>query len=349
MLRPSVLFICKSRASYTAGWPGFSSGLQNSVRFVVEVLTDHGVAAEMVEVRDNNEIDRVVTERRPTLVVVEALWVVPEKFDVLHRLHPRVAWAVRLHSELPFLAQEGVALEWVRGYLERGVEVACNSGRLTVALRAVAASLGLPERLVGYLPNCYPVRLHHRSWVEALENAVSSISDHERGRLDIGCFGAIRPLKNHLLQAVAALAVAQNSGQRLRFHVNAARVEAAGDPVLRNLRALLGSALVEHGWLPHEEFCKLLARMDMSMQVSLSETFNIVSADAVATGVPTVVSGEVGWLGDYARADPTSERDVVRKLEAALEEPRRQRVARQRADLARYEAGAEAVWLDRLA
>jgi len=34
--------------------------------------------------------------------------------------------------------------------------------------------------------------------------------------------------------------------------------------------------------------------MDICMQVSFSETFNIVAADCIASGVPVIVSSEIG-------------------------------------------------------
>jgi hypothetical protein len=71
-----------------------------------------------VQVTDNNDIDREVTEYKPTHVIIEALWVIPEKFHVLRKLHPSVTWIARVHSELPFLANEGVAIDWMCNYVQ---------------------------------------------------------------------------------------------------------------------------------------------------------------------------------------------------------------------------------------
>jgi len=75
-----------------------------------------GVEASLVEVVDNNCIDREVHKYKPTHVFIEALWVVPEKFDVLIPLHPTVQWNVRLHSNTPFIANEGSAMDWITKY-----------------------------------------------------------------------------------------------------------------------------------------------------------------------------------------------------------------------------------------
>lgn len=339
MRRHRLLFLAKKRQRYWGNERApLSSGLRNSVNFVVAMLLGLGIEAKFVEVLDNNSIDGEVAAYRPTHAVVEALWVVPEKFDVLRRLHPRVQWIVRNHSEVPFLASEGIALDWVPGYLARGVEVASNSRRAERDLRAIAHAAGLPERLVTWLPNHYPL------WSERASIRPSS------GHLDVGCFGAIRPLKNQLIQAVAAIVFADDLRVGMRFHINASRVEGRGEPILKNLRSLFAAArrhtLVEHEWLPHEEFVEFLRRMDVVLQVSFSETFNIVAADAVAAGVPVVVSPEISWLGHYAHAHPTDTSSVVAALYRALQDPRR-RVRVQFRDLAAFNVVSEMVWGER--
>ena len=169
------------------------------------------------------DIDREVAQFKPDTVIIEALWVVPEKFDVLKKLHPTVRWIVRIHSNIPFLASEGIAVEWIKGYVARGVEVAVNEKRALHDVRTIVADEDL-QFLVIYLPNFYPV--------------VKTEVDAERFEyLHVGCYGAIRPLKNQLSQAVAAIRYADKTGQILVFHINATRVE-RGDAELKNLRAL---------------------------------------------------------------------------------------------------------------
>ena len=107
-----VLFICKQRpARY-----GASYGLLNSCRFLCNALHSMGVEAHTVEVPDNNHIDRKIHHYKPTHVFIEALWVVPEKFEVLIPLHPKIKWFVRLHSNVPFIANEGMAVDWILKY-----------------------------------------------------------------------------------------------------------------------------------------------------------------------------------------------------------------------------------------
>ena len=100
-----ILFILKKNAGY--GCYHGATGLHNSAKFVVDMFLDAGVDAALAEAIDNNCIDRLVAEYQPDTVIIEALWVVPEKFDVLMPLHPDVTWIVRNHSKFEFLANEG--------------------------------------------------------------------------------------------------------------------------------------------------------------------------------------------------------------------------------------------------
>ena len=114
MHKKKILFILKRREDYNGiihSHVGLSTGLFNSASFMNDMLNDAGVESKLVVVEDNNRIDSEVYKYKPTHVIIEALWVVPSKFAILADLHPTVKWIVRLHSELPFLANEGIALD----------------------------------------------------------------------------------------------------------------------------------------------------------------------------------------------------------------------------------------------
>jgi hypothetical protein len=153
-----ILFVLKKRNTvwntsdqYAAE---LSSGLLNSVRFVTKMIRENfGQCLPVLEqVVDGNDINRVVVQHKPNLVIIEALWATPEKINELSSLYPNVKWIVRLHSEVPFLANEGVAMEWLNGYsLNRKIFVATNSVRAQRELNQ------LLHRDVLYLPNCYEI------------------------------------------------------------------------------------------------------------------------------------------------------------------------------------------------
>lgn len=307
-MSPRILFIVKYRETYDGscgydGTPASYGGLYHSALFVVQMLRAAGVAAKLAQVCDNNDIDREVTAFKPSIVIIEALWVVPEKFDILSKLHPNVQWVVRCHSEIPFLAYEGIAMDWITRYVENpNVSVASNSQYATRDFKSIVG----PSQ-VYYLPNYYPVTPVRRK--------------RPAPTWEIGCFGALRPLKNQLIQALAAIEFARSTGKGLRFHVNT-RAEQGGDSVLKNLRALFvatGFQLVEHGWETREEFLQTLSKTDIGMQVSFSETFDITAADTVSLEIPLVTSKEVVWSATASQADTTNTASILRKLKEVAE------------------------------
>lgn len=305
-----ILFVCHKNTIYgVSSYHRRSSGLYNSTNFIVKGLRSLGVHAEIIEVRDNNCIDREVHCFKPDVCVIEALWVVPEKFAVLKRLHPKVKWFIHMHSGVPFLAQEGMACGWLIDSAKQGVGIIANSPDSFNAFAKI-----VPADQLTYLPNVYLHRQRH-----ARKHA------HKK-TIDVGCFGAVRPLKNHLSQAFAALQFARDIGKQLRFHVNATRTEAGGAPIVKNLRELFerlhDAELVEHHWHEPEDFVDLLhAHIDIGMQVSLSETFNVVSADCIAAGIPCIVSDEVPWASALIRAKDDDILDMTRILHRAWNFP----------------------------
>ena len=293
---------------------GLSSGLYNSARFVVEMLNENpNYEVKMVQVIDNNCIDREVTQFKPDIVVIEAYWVVPEKFAVLTKLHPKVNWIIRNHSNTPFLANEGIAFGWTIDYVKYpNVWVASNHKS---AHRELGILIGEthPSSGICYLPNYYPVDVPHYSFPRSTKH---------KHVINVACFGAIRPLKNHVIQAIAAIEYAQKHGKHLKFHINGSRVEGNGAPILKNLRDIFSRVdnveLVEHPWFDHKEFNRLICKMDIGLQVSFTETFNIVAADFAVNNVPVVTSDEIHWSDPLMRAHPTDSASIVKAMERAL-------------------------------
>jgi hypothetical protein len=325
-MRPKILFILKKRY-IPYGDPAndlpyayqMSSGLLNSAMFVCNMLIRSNFDAKLVEVVDNNDIDREVTLYRPTHVIIEAYWVVPEKFEVLTARHPTVKWIIRGHSEIPFLANEGIAMDWTQRYIEYpNVIVASNSTQVVddfrkwLSIRFPSRNKRDIEKSIIYLPNYYPITLHK-----------TPFRLDDKDTIDVGCFGAVRPMKNHLIQAFAAVQLAQSLNKKLRFHINASRREGGGDKPLKNVRAYFRDLgvdyqLVEHDWMSHVDFKRLVSTMDIGMQVSFSETFNIVTADFVDMDVPVVVSDEIKWMPHWFKADMTETQQIVNKMLFAL-------------------------------
>lgn len=317
-----VLFVLKKRENSwgSDNYSGdFSSGLMNSATFVSEMLISQKFDSKIVNVEDGNRIDKEVFLFKPNFVIIEAFWVTPEKLAELTRLYPRIVWVVRNHSEVPFLSNEGIAFEWILKYSNiQNVRIASNSERAVANLRDLLRTKlpGIKEydltQKTPYLPNFYAL-----TGFGGKPNIFDDTKDH----IDIACFGAIRPLKNHVVQAVAAIKFAKILGKKLKFHVNGGRIEGKGEPILKNLENIFANdsrcELVKHEWLPHDTFISVIKTMDMGMQVSFSETFNIVTADFVASHIPVVVSKEISWINSSYQADPTNIDDIVNRMHVA--------------------------------
>ena len=311
-----VLFILKKREDYGSKlYPyvqGLSTGLLNSAGFMNDMLTPLKITSDMVVVNDDNDIDREVTKYKPTHVIIESLWVVPKKFDELSKLHPNVIWIIRIHSNSPFLAGEGIAIKWISSYLdEPNVIIAANSSRMQdeIITAINKAHTNVKDRVI-LLPNFYPQEYEK----------VKSI-DYSKEYIDISCFGAIRPLKNHLTQAIAAIRFADDINKKLRFHINSGRIEMSNDSVFKNLVSLFECnsrhELIDHAWVQRDEFIKTCRKMDIGMQVSFSETFNIVAADHISQGVPIVVSEEVPWATSIYTTEPTNSEYICLSIKKA--------------------------------
>lgn len=313
-----VLFICKKRVDEY----GISYGLVNSATFVSRFLNHQGIESKVVVVQDGNCVDKEVTDYNPTHVIIEALWVTPAKMLELLSIsrHHNRKWAVRIHSKVPFIANEGIAMDWLSKYATicnnfSNFVIAPNSDEFSIDIM----SLFRTSNIV-YLPNIYfstRIPKYYNSW-----------KTKSKGIIDVGCFGAIRPLKNTLIQAIAAIKYADEHGLTMFFHINGNRQEQKGDQVYKNVKALFAGCvypdgrprhyIIEHDWMCHDDFLKLIDGMDVGMQVSLSETFNIVIADFVSRGVPVVYSNEIDWLPSVLSANPNSSESIKKSIDFNL-------------------------------
>lgn len=212
---------------------------------------------------------------------------------------------------------------WAVDYLRAGLTVASNSKEAVRDLAYLAVTAGADPSLSVYLPNYYKASEVKSGFRVALatfmrKNGLVGETEFPATELNVGCFGAIRPLKNHLQQALAAIEVASELSVGLNFYVNSTRVEGRAESILVSLRSLFARfpeyKLVEVPWMTHENFVEFTKTMNIVLQVSNSETFNIVAADTVSMGVPVVVSDEIPWLGAEFHADPNEVASIAKKM-----------------------------------
>lgn len=340
-----LLFVLRNK---TSSGPDYSasaeSGVGLSTKFLVKELAYYGIPTVSAGITDPSELSHVISLHNPTHVIVETFWIDPSVFDTLITTYPLVKFIMRDHSDSAFRVYEQNAFGWIVEYLKRGVEVMSNSIRSFDDVLGIADAAGVSRSLVSYGPNVYPIP------------KASDMIPHaqQSDTVAIGCFGAVRPMKNHITQAIAAVKFAQEANVTLNFHINGYDIPGYVDPILNNLRSMFSEFsncnLIEHGWMTHDDFLTVLDGIDICSQVSFTETFNIVAADAMSRAVPLITSSEVPWIGTYAHRSPTSSKDISEGyLEIWTEgyHNRKNRLSWQRYDMEAYSSHALTIWMRR--
>jgi hypothetical protein len=323
-----ILFLVKTISEYGGQTMPSKSGLKNSARFVVDAVNSFsGVEAKLEFCRDGNEVDKFLHVFKPDICILEALWVAPDKLRELIAKYPHIRFVLRIHSKVPFLAMEGNAVNWIKEYSKVSV-VSFNHGDTCAEFERLKI-----DNI--YLPNIYPAVAHVPC--EPLE--------YRKNFYKIGCFGAIRPFKNQLAQAMAAILFADQRKATVHFYINYSRIEQRGESVLKNIRALFSDTrhkLIEIDWLDHSDFVKLIGTLDACMQVSFTETFNIVTADCINGHVPVVVSDQIEWL-HCRKANPNFVQDIANVLDYIIDN-KKQLVEDNILDLTAYNHKALLKW-----
>ena len=280
-------------------------GLFNSVNFIIDFLKNEKFKVEINFIDDFNEIDDILLKSNPDIIIFESIWVPPPMLIQLlcRKENINKKWIVRIHAKAPFIANESFSTKWIKKYSYiPNLIIAPNSEDLTNQLKSC-----FPHGNFLFLPNIYIEK--------EIENKVKVSKD--KNYIEIGCFGAIRPLKNHYAQALAAIEFADSINKKLKFHINSTLIEHQGENVLKNLEELFSNSkheLIKHPWYSHDDFMNIISNIDIGMQVSLSESFNIVTADLITSKIPVVVSEEIYWMPALQKTSPTSHADIVNKL-----------------------------------
>lgn len=308
--RKKIMFILKDRI-YNSVYAD-SYGLSNSAKQVAHYLSDENYDTKLVSVVDANGIDKELYTYQPDVVIIEALWVPTYKLKELVSMprYSKIKWIIRIHSEIGFLAAETNALKYVNEYLtikktNPNVHLSFNSKKINDELNQIYKSNSFI-----YLPNVI--------WSTSLSKYHITLHNHNPDVISIGCFGALRLMKNQVFQAMCAIKMANDLGKTLHFHINnqVTNLETI-NPILNNLRELFKDTthqLIEHRWMNHDNFMSMIHnKIDIGMQLSFTESFNIVTADFIAAGVPILVSDAIDWACTL-KASTTNYEAAVYKL-----------------------------------
>jgi glycosyltransferase involved in cell wall biosynthesis len=224
-----------------------------------------------------------------TNVVISAPWIPTQLLASIASLFHQVDFTVVSHSNVGFLQADPNGLTLLReaADLQTGtinVHVGANSRKFISWWQQVYQE---PMR---WVPNMY-----------ATSTAQFTPQVFQGGHpLKIGSFGASRPLKNLLTAGAAALEIANRVQSDLEFHISSGRPEGGTDTILRGLTAMFdglpNAQIVYDSWASWPAFLRTVRSMDLVLMPSYTESFSMVTADAVAQGVPVVGSDAIDWL-----------------------------------------------------
>jgi hypothetical protein len=292
-------------------------------------LRSAGIEAEVWAIAHAQELSKRMEGARSsspvTHVAISAPWIPTLELAGLAAGFPNTQFAVNCHSNLGFLQADPNAVRLVREGtdLERATwnfRVAANNQRLANWL---TDAYGVP---CTWLPNLY--YLDHRARIAR--------APFRGGTLRIGAFGATRPLKNFMTAAGAAVQIASTLRTDVELWMSSGRNEGGGsvaEAIRQMIQGVRHIRFVESGWQSWPQFRQTVRSMHLLLQPSYTETFNVVTADGVAEGVPSVVSDAIDWapnswkarvddVGHIARiglnllADRSAPRKGLRALEA---------------------------------
>lgn len=282
-------------------------GLGVTASNVAESLNERGFDALAVPVIDGYYLRDGLRAKRwcdVTHVVMCAPYIDTAFLDALTAEFPGIQFVVVFHSNVGFLQADNWAVKVMREQmvLSRKARNFHLAGNCQKFKDAVEAAYGEPCRL---LPNLYflhgPIARKRGMW--------------KGPDLRIGIFGATRVQKNLMTGAWAAIQIGRQLGANLSIHISTGREE-GGKGVMGSVRQMLTGLqnvrLVEEPWLPWLDFRRsAVRRMHLLMQPSYTESFNGVTADGIAEGVPSVVSPSIDWVPKRWIADPDRATDLA--------------------------------------
>lgn len=282
-----------------------------------KVLRANGVSSNVWGITGAADLHKQLAASPQDHVMISAPWLQAQELSDLATQHPETQFAVISHSNCSFLQADRNALKLIRECMEleqttHNIHLGGNSQRFC---DWVSATYRVP---CAFLPNLYYLDPQAGGYVH--HHPVGS-----SGPLRIGIFGATRAQKNLMTCASGALQLARSLRLPLEVNISSGRTEGGGDPilgaVLQMLNGLPGVTVKPSGWLPWTQFRELVGTMHLLISASTTESFHMVSADACAMGVPSVVSSAITWLPESWQADVDDASDVARVGRYLLHDP----------------------------
>ncbi len=280
-----------------------------------KVLRREGIQAHVWPVVNATDLRDRLRANPAQHIIISAPWIPTPQLQALANEFPEAQFGVTCHSNVGFLQADRNGVQLVRELmeLELGTHNIHLSGNCRRFCDWVEAAFAAP---CAYLPNLYYVDSHankpHRPFCG--------------GTLRIGLFGATRPLKNLMSAAAAAIEIGRELRTPVELWMSGGRAEGGGETVLAAVKEMLTGlpnvTLMLNGWQSWPKFRQVVGHMHLLLQPSYTESFNMVTADGVAEGVASVVSGAIDWAPMHWRADVDDARDIARIGRQLLSDPR---------------------------
>jgi hypothetical protein len=294
------------------------AGLGVTAANMAEVLNEHGIHAEAVPVIDGYYIRNGLRANKwpgVTNLIMCAPFFDTAFLRALCTEFPRVQFAVTFHSNVGFLGVDN----WSTGVLGEQLALQDHIANFRVAGNCEKFCEAVREAFCtdcSLLPNLYflhgPIERKRPLWSHGEP-------------LRIGAFGATRVLKNLPTAAWAAQILANQLNADVEFWVSSGRAEGAGSGnVIAGIHQLYRHnaariRLVEAPWADWLEFRRrTVRRMHLMLQPSFTESFNGVTADGIAEGVPSVVGKAIDWVPSKWIANPDDAVDIARAARGLL-------------------------------
>lgn len=248
-------------------------------------------------------------------VVIAAPWISTQKLQELCDEFPQITFAVNCHSNVGFLQADRRGVQLIREGLDLEMalpnfRMAANSRKMT---KWTTDTYGNP---CAFLPNLYFFDTEERYHKPP----------YHGGTLRIGAFGATRPQKNFLCAVGAALEIGYQLKVKTEIWVNTGRLEGGGNCILDSAREMVSglpnAELKEAGWMTWPQFRRLIGSMHLLLQPSDTESFNMVTADGIVEGVPSVTSYAIDWVPQHWKATLDDCFDMARVGRTLLYDPR---------------------------
>jgi glycosyltransferase involved in cell wall biosynthesis len=270
-----------------------------------KVLRREGIKTNVWPVLSAADLRARLRKEPAEHVIISAPWIPAAELQSLSNEFTETHFAVTCHSNVGFLQADPSGVRLVRETLDlelasHNVRLAGNSKRFCTWMESTFGGRCY------YLPNLY--------YLDAPPPRQRAFCGSST--LRIGVFGAVRPQKNLMSAAGAAIEIARKLRVPLDLWFSAGRSEGGGHTIMSAIKEMVNGlpdvTLRQNGWQSWPQFRKTVGHMHLLLQPSYTESFNMVTADGAAEGVASVVSEAIDWAPDDWKADVDDVLDISR-------------------------------------